>query len=88
MENSFIPENKWEPNKMHLQEYLYGYSHKSQGWYPYKQVTEIFEMGNTKKRIAIKGFAKNGEKLYVQVYPRAAALLEEKGWLIPKEYDI
>lgn len=85
MQNNFISLIEWNQSEVINKDCLYGYSQKSQGYYPFKEIKEINDVGKDKqgnwKRKYIKGLAENGEKLILQLHPEHYQKAVEKGWL-------
>lgn len=78
----------WKQSEITDKDVFYGYSHKSECYFPYHQITDILKVGKT-GRIGVKGFAENGDKLYVQLYKEHINKAIEKGWIkLPENENI
>lgn len=81
MENKSIALLDWKQSEVSNLDCLYGYSYKSQCYYPFKEINEVKNIGKT-GRVGVKGFAENGDKLYIQLYKEHINKAIEKNWIV------
>lgn len=86
MQNNFIPLSEWNHSNLVNLECLYGYSYKSQGYFPFKTISEIKWVGKT-GRIGVKGFAENNDKTYIQINTKQIDKVIENGWIQKPEIN-